>query len=359
MSGTTLLLPVAGRSSRYPGMRPKWLLTHPRGTLMLTEGIRGLDPRQYDRILIVALESHERDFRFSGPLVEDISEEYGIPRERIQVVLLQQETGSQPETIYEGLCRGKVEGAFLVKDSDNYFLLPKIPARNGVAVIDLHTSKPLLVGNKSYVRTREDGTLESIVEKRVVSHQFCCGGYFFEQAEAFCVAFEGLRDDGQLYPSSIIQCLLDEGAVFDAVQADHFEDWGTLPDWNAFKSRYATLFVELDGITVLDSHRHFEPRWGSTEALRRNAATLSRLYDSGRVEIVLLSSRRQSAAHLTEEQLRKNSIKYHRILFDLHSGCRRILVGAFSEQTPYEAAHALNLRLNEDRLDEYLHPLLA
>ena len=29
-----LLLPVAGQSARYPGMRPKWLLTMPNGKLM-------------------------------------------------------------------------------------------------------------------------------------------------------------------------------------------------------------------------------------------------------------------------------------------------------------------------------------
>ena len=31
----TLLLPCAGKSSRYPGTRPKWMLTLPEGELAL------------------------------------------------------------------------------------------------------------------------------------------------------------------------------------------------------------------------------------------------------------------------------------------------------------------------------------
>lgn len=356
---TTLLLPVAGRSSRYPGMRPKWLLTHPRGTLMLTEAIRGLDPRQFDRVVIVALETQERDYGFSGPLVEEITCEYGIPEASIQVVLLERETRSQPETIYEGISKAGVQGAFLVKDSDNYFSMPQIPAANGVAVIDLNHSKPILVGNKSYIRSGPGTNIQSLVEKQVVSNLFCCGGYFFESAAEFARHFERLKDQEQLYPSTLIQSMLEGGAVFHSVEAQNFEDWGTLPDWIAFKNAYASLFIELDGVVVLDSHRHFEPRWGSTEALRRNAATLNRLYDSGKVEIILISSRRAAFAKATEAQLRKNSIKYHRLMFDLPVGCRRILVSGFSENNPFPAAQAVNLRLNDDRLDEYLHHLLA
>jgi len=35
----TLLLPVAGKSARYPGMRPKWLLTMPNGKLMIEQSV--------------------------------------------------------------------------------------------------------------------------------------------------------------------------------------------------------------------------------------------------------------------------------------------------------------------------------
>ena len=35
----TLIIPCAGKSSRYPGIKPKWLFTHPDGKLMLEKSV--------------------------------------------------------------------------------------------------------------------------------------------------------------------------------------------------------------------------------------------------------------------------------------------------------------------------------
>ena len=48
----TLIIPCAGRSSRYPNLRPKWLLTHPDGELMLEKVINGLEIKNLDRTII-------------------------------------------------------------------------------------------------------------------------------------------------------------------------------------------------------------------------------------------------------------------------------------------------------------------
>ena len=39
---TTLILPVAGKSSRFKGLRPKWLLTMPDGKLLIEKSIRNI-----------------------------------------------------------------------------------------------------------------------------------------------------------------------------------------------------------------------------------------------------------------------------------------------------------------------------
>ena len=54
----TLILPVAGRSSRFPNMRPKWLLTMPDGKLMLEKSIEAIDLEKFDRVVIVCLQEH-------------------------------------------------------------------------------------------------------------------------------------------------------------------------------------------------------------------------------------------------------------------------------------------------------------
>ena len=44
----TLILPCAGKSTRFKNTRPKWSLTHPYGELMLIQGIKGLELDKYD-----------------------------------------------------------------------------------------------------------------------------------------------------------------------------------------------------------------------------------------------------------------------------------------------------------------------
>ncbi len=40
---STLIIPCAGQSSRYPNLRPKWMLTHPDGELMIEKVINSID----------------------------------------------------------------------------------------------------------------------------------------------------------------------------------------------------------------------------------------------------------------------------------------------------------------------------
>ena len=54
----TLLVPAAGRSSRYPDLRPKWVLTHPTGKLMIDMVLEAMDYRQFDRTVITVIKKH-------------------------------------------------------------------------------------------------------------------------------------------------------------------------------------------------------------------------------------------------------------------------------------------------------------
>ena len=54
-----LLLPVAGKSSRFPDLRPKWLLTMPNGNLMIENALEGIDTEFIDEIIVIMLEDHQ------------------------------------------------------------------------------------------------------------------------------------------------------------------------------------------------------------------------------------------------------------------------------------------------------------
>ena len=58
----TLIIPCAGKSSRFTTELPKWLLEHPSGNLMVFESIQGLPLSTFDRIIIVALKRHLTQF---------------------------------------------------------------------------------------------------------------------------------------------------------------------------------------------------------------------------------------------------------------------------------------------------------
>ena len=47
----TLIVPMAGQSSRFPNTRPKWMLTHPAtNRFMVTESISGINLDFFDKI---------------------------------------------------------------------------------------------------------------------------------------------------------------------------------------------------------------------------------------------------------------------------------------------------------------------
>ena len=57
-----LIIPCAGKSTRFPNMKPKYLLTHPKGGILMLEGIKGLKPELFDKIYITILESHNTKY---------------------------------------------------------------------------------------------------------------------------------------------------------------------------------------------------------------------------------------------------------------------------------------------------------
>ena len=57
-----LILPVAGQSSRYPNMRPKWLITLPDGKLMIEKSIENFNIKIFHKIYIVVLKEHLKKY---------------------------------------------------------------------------------------------------------------------------------------------------------------------------------------------------------------------------------------------------------------------------------------------------------
>ena len=53
-----LIITAAGLSSRFEGLKPKWMLTHPKGNWMIVEALKNLDFDNIDKVYLGFLQEH-------------------------------------------------------------------------------------------------------------------------------------------------------------------------------------------------------------------------------------------------------------------------------------------------------------
>lgn len=353
-----LVLPISGKSSRFGGVRPKWMLTHPNGNLMLTESIKGLSLDSFNKIVIIALKKHEDTYKFSEILKKEISEQCNIPIDIIHLVLLNKETKSQSETVYLGLSLLNINDSIYIKDCDNYFKLniDKNTNYNFVSVADLYNTSITKAGNKSYVQTGNNNNVVVIAEKKIIGNLFCSGGYFFKSSLEFieeCRYLQEKFSEDELYISHVIYSMILKGHAFFTEVTSNFIDWGTYEDWITYKNEFMTIFIDLDGVLVKNSSEHFDPKIGSTSKIEANTKKINDLYDNGKTMIIITTARKESFRKITEEQLLKEGIKYHSLLMGLYSA-KRVLINDFSKTNTYPSAISINLERDSNNLERYI-----
>ncbi|MEJ7682687.1 MAG: hypothetical protein WKG06_33485 [Segetibacter sp.] len=133
---------------------------------------------------------------------------------KAKFIALDHPTKDQPETVYQAIKSGKIEGPILIKDSDNRFNF-NYKGNNVVCFEDLNDVGLIKPKNKSYIQVNNEGTIINIIEKKVISSSFCVGGYGFESAQQYINAYEALHDLGEKYISNIIyQEILGEKDIY-------------------------------------------------------------------------------------------------------------------------------------------------
>lgn len=343
-----LVLPCAGESSRFPGTRPKWMLTQPDGQLMVTTAISKIDTSSVDNIYVVVLKKHIQEYSCEDG-IRKAFEDQGLG-DKTQIIVLDNPTGSQPETIYNAIKQGGIEGSIFIKDCDGQFRA-SVSGRNEVCIHDLSRMHLVHAANKSYVICDEHNIVTNIAEKNIISSKFCVGGYSFDSAKHFSDYYEKMKDYKDLYVSHIIYQMMLDGHKFSVQEISEYVDWGTLSEWSLFKSEHATLFVDIDGVLVKNSGQYFSPVWGETDGIEKNIASLNDLYDSGKVQVILTTARKEKYSKVTEDQLKREGVKYHRIIYGmLHA--KRIIINDYAKTNPYKSCDAINLSRNSDSLGE-------
>jgi len=348
-----LIIPMAGKSTRFPNLRPKWMLTHPMtNRFMAIESILGLNLDFFDNIYYVCLEEHEKKYSFLDGFVSELND---IDIEnKFRVLFLDKQTSSQSETVYQAIQIAGIEGFIFIKDSDGYYESNITDENNQIAFFDLNDMDDINARTKSYIEFDTNGLITNIVEKKVISSTFSVGGYGFESAEEFCRTYEKFKDiKEECYISHIIFEMILSGSSFYGLKTKNFKDWGTLDAWNKYKSQYRCLFVDIDGTLVSNSSIHFPPYVGTGEPLNSNISLLRSLYDYGKVKIILTTSRPERLRELTIDEMGKYNIPYDTLIMGLPH-CKRVVINDFANSNPYPACESINLPRNSDNLTEFL-----
>ena len=345
-----LLVPMAGKSSRFPGVRPKWMLTHPTGRFMVIKALDGLDLGYFDFIYFIFLKEHEEEYHFLKGFKSELEAEGLLAKSRF--VFLENETQNQPETVYEAIVKNDINGQIFIKDSDNYFKTSVFEG-NAVYVNDLNSCGLVNPSNKSYILKNEDNLVTNIIEKKVISPFFCVGGYSFESHSLFIEKYLKLSGEKNLFISNIIfDCLLDN-IQFQSKTVTDYRDWGTLKDWNDYKKTYATIFIDLDGTLVYNSASHFPPYYGDTSGIFENIQILKDLKSKGKIQIIITTSRAEQYREVTIKQLFDLGIEYDHLIMGLfHS--KRIIINDYANSNPFKSCDSINLKRDSKELNEIL-----
>jgi hypothetical protein len=333
------------------------MLTHPKtNRLMCIESILGLNLNFFDKILFVILREHQNDYDISNGLTKCLNET--SLSHKSEIVILEEQTSSQSETVYNTIKICGLSGYIFVKDSDGYFEADIQNEENEIFYHDLNSLDHINARSKSYLQMDSNNLVINIIEKKVISPYFCVGGYAFKSAELFADTYLKIsKYDGECYISNVIFEMILNHHTFTGRITQNFLDWGTLQDWDNYKNNFSTIFIDIDGTLITNTSNLIPPYIGTGRPLVDNIEWLNHLYESQNVRVILITSRPSVLKEDTENELKRHGVKYHDLIMNIpHS--RRILINDFAKSNPYPSAIAINLPRDSDTLRNYYKTLL-
>lgn len=294
---------------------------------------------QAERIIFSILREHDQNFSASRIIKQFVP--------NAEIILLDEVTRGQAETVKVMLELAHVEGAFLVKDSDSYFVptAPYQPTVNYISLCSAREVRDVKLYNKSFAVLNEQNYVVGMVEKEITSEFFSCGGYFFSGADSFLKTFEHyerMQVAGEFFVSSIIDLMIRDGHVFHPMPCSNYVDWGTHEDWVAYRKRTSTYIFDLDGVVFKNGTRFWDPLWGENAVIPESRDKVQSLHEQGNY-IVLMTSRTEDFREVTENQLKRENIPYHQLVMGVYHGTR-IVINDFGPTNPYPATVAINTK---------------
>lgn len=354
----TLIIPCGGKSSRFPGVKPKWMLTHPDGDLMIQKVIEACPLSDYDKLVITIIKKHDQQYDAKLLLTQAINvlkSKMFVPE--FEICVLEDFTKSASETVYLTVKKLAISGQITVKDSD-CLVAYNSHAVMGNFIVSVSLSDFSKISNilgKSFLKINSQGIIQDIVEKNVVSDYICVGVYSFDDSSTFCNAYEYLTKmgfQGELYLSYVVSYLISRGVLFFANPAINYIDWGTIDEWKLEQKKYRTYFIDFDGVLIKNSGRYGTFNWDTNaDLLLNNCQRVRELQQKG-AQIVITTARPEQYRSKVLQLLSSVDIYPYALIMGLNHA-QRIIVNDFASTNPYPSCLAVSLPRNGD-LKNYL-----
>lgn len=339
-----VIVPAAGRSSRFPDMKPKYLLYDYKHELML---MNALKPYLKYKVIVGILKEHDEKYHAS----EFIRHDFG---DQVKIVIIDEPTSGPAETVAEIIKKSNLfDEPIFIKDCDSFFE-HEVTDGSYVCVSNIKDHEVLKkLSSKSFVVSNEQGIITDIIEKNVVSDTFCVGGYKFESALLFMQAYNNLRDEPvELFVSNIIEECLDHNILFTEKKVTNYTDVGTAQDWFEYNDK-PVIFCDIDGTLIMNQARVGNNSYSSEPIpLQKNVDKMLEWQKKG-AQIIFTTARSPAVATTTWNILYNLGFRDFQLITGLLN-TRRILINDFNTANPYPRAEAVNIPRNADILNYYL-----
>ena len=242
-----IVMPMAGLGKRFAQAgydKPKFAICA-KGKTFLEWSLASLPLEIADRVVFVCLKQHEKDFSVTKFITKIMGNEY--PAVRFEVVLIDNPTRGQAETVLKAKNKIDPEKALVIFNIDSHFLASRLKQQLMAAqfqgidgIIGVFNDKRPLW---SFAEVDRSGFVTRTAEKEPISNLACTGLYIFSKGSEFFKAAEAAINSNSLtknefYIAPLYNSLIKEGKKIVVDFADEFWCLGTPEQLEEFNKKY-------------------------------------------------------------------------------------------------------------------------
>ena len=218
-----LIIPAAAYAEINEQFIPEIFKINDTGRMNIISNMIDLPLSDFDKIYIVVNQRIDEIYNIKKMLQVQLKNEEFDDKTCIVVI---ENTRNVVDTVLQTVAQIPYSkfGVF-IKDADASFNITELNNENTVYTYKLEDVKEINPSSKSYVSTTSDDVVLNIIEKRVISSEFCVGGYYFNDIKKFIDLCECVSEYDKLYLSNVIYYdILRNGEIYRTEQVIRFSE---------------------------------------------------------------------------------------------------------------------------------------